>query len=152
MGATMSIEENLVVVTPIDQRAAQPIATTEQSMEDAPAWISRLADEQASILESKRVWEMDTGADALDALSRRNPRQRRAHFVEVTVRFQASTAGLRLSGVYLTVPGPKVNGRSVYARGSEYLLYLDDGTWVVKEGPASNSDCYVYAFVEDNAL
>merc|ERR1712048_831080 len=88
--ATMSIEENLVVVTPIDQRASQPIATTEQSMEDAPAWISRLADEQASILESKRVWEMDTGADALDALSRRNPRQRRAHFVEVTVRFQAS--------------------------------------------------------------
>jgi len=70
---------------------------------------------------------------------------------EVTVSFGASQAAKRLSGVYVYVRGVEVNGRPIYKRGLKHLVHLDDGTWVIKDGPGGEDDADVYAYVQDNA-
>jgi len=70
---------------------------------------------------------------------------------ELTVRFGASTAAKKLNGVYQLVPGQKANGRHIYASGKRNIVYLSDGTWVIKLGPDADLDADVFAYVRDEA-
>merc|ERR1712083_459351 len=72
-------------------------------------------------------------------------------FDEVIVGFVASLEARKLNGTYIKKSGVQVNGRPIYARGREHIVFLDDGCWAIKEGPGGNAGADVYAYVEDSA-
>mmetsp|Transcript_105472 Transcript_105472/g.264098 ORF Transcript_105472/g.264098 Transcript_105472/m.264098 type:complete len:464 (+) Transcript_105472:134-1525(+) len=70
---------------------------------------------------------------------------------EVLVAFSASRKARRLNGAYQRVQNLQVNKRPVYERGGKHIVFLNDGTWCVKDGPDGNEGAFVYAFAEDTA-
>mmetsp|Transcript_99050 Transcript_99050/g.288931 ORF Transcript_99050/g.288931 Transcript_99050/m.288931 type:complete len:255 (+) Transcript_99050:59-823(+) len=91
----------------------------------------------------------DTGREP--RLGRSSPRRAREEepVDEVVVTFTASHEARKLNGSYVRRPGVLMNGRAVYLRGREHLVYVDDGTWVIKEGASGEAGAYVYAYCED---